>query len=344
MPSVGTFPDLAKRLREVQLLLSRLPWDFEEPAALPKLQSALEQCLHNPRQTRLTVQAVMRRLDALRDGLTTLQALETEVRDTTVEALRDAHTVVTRMASQLEGLGIQATNVEAAATRVRDKLESSAPWRGLSDLEGDLEEIRIAYRSERSKLLQEQEQRLEASRQKVRGFNGYSTLGADQSHAVLKPLAACANSTDEEAIAPSLEELKDPFVARLQRAEREAGETLDRLLVDKGEVTVTQQVDLGLHNRELNSEEDVRALQEIESRLLRWCNRETVCGFSEDSDDGDDRSRRLSARSVAAAAPVGGFAAGDGVVLSPLGAGAGRGLDEAAKTKRSASTTGWMNR
>ena len=74
------FPDLAKRLREVQLLLSRLPWDFEEPAALPKLQSALEQCLHNPRQTRLTVQAVMRRLDALRDGLTTLQALETEVR------------------------------------------------------------------------------------------------------------------------------------------------------------------------------------------------------------------------------------------------------------------------
>ena len=232
----------------------------------------------------------MRRLDALHDGLTTLQALETEVRDTTVEALRDAHTVVTRMASQLEGLGIQATNVEAAATRVRDKLESSAPWRGLSDLEGDLEEIRIAYRSERSKLLQEQEQRLEASRQKVRGFNGYSTLGADQSHAVLKPLAACANSTDEEAIAPSLEELKDPFVARLQRAEREAGETLDRLLVDKGEVTqLTQQVDLGLHNRELNSEEDVRALaQEIESRLLPLVQQGNRRGFGEDSDDGDD--------------------------------------------------------
>ncbi|MFM9104209.1 MAG: hypothetical protein ACKOPS_24005 [Cyanobium sp.] len=42
------------------------------------------------------------------------------------------------------------------------------------------------------------------------------------------------------------------------------------MLVDKGEVTqLTQQVDLGLHNRELNSEEDVRALaREIESRLL----------------------------------------------------------------------------
>ena len=126
------FHDLANRLREVQLLLSRLPWDFEEPAALPKLHSALEQCLRNTRQTRLTVQAVMRNLDALRDGLTTLQALEVEVRDTTVEALRDAHTVVTHMASQLEGLGIQATNVEAAAARALEprgqrRLPSSAP-------------------------------------------------------------------------------------------------------------------------------------------------------------------------------------------------------------------------
>jgi hypothetical protein len=264
------FPDLAKRLREVQTRLNRLPGDFQEPTALSKLQTALEQCLRNPRLTRPTVEAVLRHLDALRDGVTTLQVLEAEVNDTVVEALREAHTVVTRMASQLEGMGVQATNVEAAATRVRDKLESQEPWRGLADLDGDLEEIRAAYRSERRQLLLEQEQRLEASRQKVRGCSGYSTLGADQSHAVLKPFADCAISTDEEAIAPSLVDLKDPFVARLQRAEKEAVETLDRLLVVSGKETqLTQQVDLGLHNRELNSEEDVRALaREIESRLL----------------------------------------------------------------------------
>ena len=264
------FPDLAKRLRDVQTRLSRLPGDFQEPVALSKLQTALEQCLRNLRLTRPTVQAVLRHLDALRDGLTTLQVLEAEVNDATVTALREAHTVVTRMASQLEGLGLQATNVEAAATRVRDKLESQEPWRGLADLDGDLEEIRVAYRSERRQLLLEQEQRLEASRQKVRGCSGYSTLGADPSHAVLKPFAACVINTDEQAIAPSLVDLKDPFVARLQRAEKEAVETLDRLLVVSGKETqLTQQVDLGLHNRELNSEEDVRALaREIESRLL----------------------------------------------------------------------------
>ncbi|MCX5969635.1 MAG: BREX system P-loop protein BrxC [Cyanobacteria bacterium] len=264
------FPGVAKRLRDVQTRLSRLPWDFQEPAVLAKLQTALEQSLRNPRLTRPTVEAVLRHLDALRDGISTLQVLEAEVQDTTVEALREAHTVVTRMASQLESLGVTATNVEAAATRVHEKLDSPEPWRGLGDLEGDLDEIRAAYRSERSQLLLEQEQRLEASRQKVRGCRGFSTLGADQSHAVLKPFASCATSTDAEAIAPGLVDLRDPFVARLQRAEKVAVETLDSLLVTTGkERQLTQSVDLGLQNRELNSEADVLALaKEIEARLL----------------------------------------------------------------------------
>jgi hypothetical protein len=264
------FPDLAKRLREVQTQLGRLPWDFQQPAALEKLQTALEQCLRNPRLTRPTVQAVLRQLDALRDGLTSLQVLEAEVNDAAVAALRDAHNVQTRMANQLEGLGVRASNVEAAATRVRDKLASPEPWRGLSDLDGDLEEIRATYRSERSRLIGEQAQRIEASKQRVRGLQGFSTLSGEHSHAVLIPLNGCATQTSEDAIAPSLEELKDPFVARLQRAEREAVDKLDRLLVGTGkEKQLTQPVDLGLHNRELNSEEDVRALaREIEGRLL----------------------------------------------------------------------------
>jgi hypothetical protein len=264
------FPVVAKRLREVQTQLGRLPWDFQQPTTLEKLQTALEQCLRNPRLTRPTVEAVLRNLDALRDGINTLQVLESEVNDATVVALGDGHSVLTRMASQLEGLGVRASNVEAAASRVHDKLESPEPWRGLAELETDLEEIRAAYRSERSRLILEQEQRIEASKQRVRGLQGFSTLTGEQSHAVLVPLNGCGTETSEAAIAPSLVDLKDPFVARLQRAERESVETLDRLLVDRGGGTqLTQQVDLGLHNRELNSEEDVRALaREIESRLL----------------------------------------------------------------------------
>jgi hypothetical protein len=263
------FPGVAKRLREVQTRLNRLP-DDKHPSSLDKLQAALEQCLGNPRQTRPTVKAVLRHLDALRDGLTTLDLLEAEVTDGVVASLRKAHDVLTRMAEQLESLGVRASHVEAAATRIREKLDSPKPWRGLAELEADLDEIRNAYRRERSQLLLEQGQRLEASRQRVRGMRGFSTLTGEQSNAVLTPLTACITETDARAIAPSLVDLKDPFVARLQRAEKQALEILDRLLVVCGKDTqLTQQVDLGLHNRELSSEADVRALaREIESRLL----------------------------------------------------------------------------
>jgi hypothetical protein len=174
------------------------------------------------------------------------------------------------MAVQITALGIPATNVDAAATRIRVHLEGSEPWRNLAALEPDLEEIRSAYRSERSRLIKEQEQRLEASRERVRGCQGFSTLTADQNHEVVKPFTACATTTDELAIAPSLVDLKDPFLVKLQRAESAARIVLDGILLDTGKVTqVTQQVDLGLHNRELSSEDDVRALvKEIEDRLL----------------------------------------------------------------------------
>lgn len=264
------FPEIAKRLREVQARLSRIPSDFQEPVSLDRLQTALEVCLRNLRETRPTVLAVLRQLDALRDGITTLRAIEAEVKDDTLTALVEAHTVLDRMAVQITALGIPATNVDAAATRIRVHLEGSEPWRNLAALEPDLEEIRSAYRSERSRLIQEQEQRLEASRERVRGCQGFSTLTADQNHEVVKPFTACATTTDELAIAPSLVDLKDPFLVKLQRAESAARIVLDGILLDTGKVTqVTQQVDLGLHNRELSSEDDVRALvKEIEDRLL----------------------------------------------------------------------------
>jgi hypothetical protein len=76
--------------------------------------------------------------------------------------------------------------------------------------------------------------------------------------------------TAEVSIAPNLEALKDPFVARLQRAQKAAIETLVRLLGVSGKVARFRQLlELGLHNRELSSEADLRALtRALESRLL----------------------------------------------------------------------------
>lgn len=263
------FPKVAKTLREVQASLDRLPIDYKEPEALTKLGEALERCTANTRRTKPTVLAVKRQLDVLRDGVLLMQRYHSDLQDTTIAALRHAHEVVTYQAAQVEALGVSASNVEAAATRVREHLAGQEPWQALSTLDDDLTEISNAYRIERQRLIEAQELQVEACRQKVRGCSGYSTLTNDQAHKVLKPLTNCATATDQDAVAPTLVDLKDPFVIQLQRAEKQAIDALDGILSEQGG-PVIRQVDLKLQNRELRTREDVQALvAEIEQRLLQ---------------------------------------------------------------------------
>ena len=177
--------------------------------------------------------------------------------------------MATYQAAQIESLGVAASNVEAAATRVREHLAGQEPWQALSTLDDDLTEISNAYRIERQRLIEAQEVQVEACRQKVRGCSGFSTLTNDQAHKVLKPLTNCATATDQEAVAPTLVDLKDPFVIQLQRAEKQSIDALDGILSEQGG-PVIRQVDLKLQNRELRTREDVQALvAEIEQRLLQ---------------------------------------------------------------------------
>ena len=74
--------------------------------------------------------------------------------------------------------------------------------------------------------------------------------------------------TSVEAVAPALDELKDPFILRLERAEEEANEILDQIL-SEGDKTLITPLDLHLRGRELANADDVAALvDEIETRLL----------------------------------------------------------------------------
>ena len=74
--------------------------------------------------------------------------------------------------------------------------------------------------------------------------------------------------TSDEAVAPPLVSLRDPFVVALQRAEDEANDLLDGILSEGDQPLVTR-VDLHLRNREIATPEDVQALvDEIKQRLL----------------------------------------------------------------------------
>lgn len=262
------FPALAQKLRTVELALAELPGQHATPSQLVKLQGALEACIRTCRQTRPTVQLVKRHLDTLRDGVQFLLRTDAELTEAAIAEVRRAQAVLDYQARQLAELGVSATNVEAAATRVAVHLASERPWREVSALEDDLQEILRAYTTERQRLLQRQEEAAEAARARVKLRSGFSTLTADQNHRVLRPLGTVLTATDVDAVAPSLSALKGPFDAAVVAAEEEANEVLDDIIAAQDEKLVVK-VDLQLKNRELRTEAEVEAVvEEIRARLL----------------------------------------------------------------------------
>jgi len=262
------FPSLADKLRRVYGQLNRLPGSPKGPAVFGKLEIALEHCIRTCRQTKPTVKLVKKHLDTLRDGIQQLQVLDSELTQDAIIAVTSANRVLTNEFAQLNELGIEATNVQAAATRVQTQFEGEKPWREIAALGDDLTEIQNCYVAERQRLLQWQEQQAESRRAAVKSREGFSTLTGDQSHRVLRPLAQAMTDTSVEAIAPSLVALKDPFALALRRAEDESNEILDAILSD-GEKPTIARVDLRLRNREVATEAEVDALVgEIRARLL----------------------------------------------------------------------------
>jgi hypothetical protein len=262
------FPQQAEALRWVLARLNRLPDPPKTPAALDRLNDVLEQCVRSCRQTRPTVMLVKKHLDALRDGVQLLQVYSSELTDAAVEAVRTAASVRDYQLAQLRAENALPTECEPAAGRLTEQLGSERPWRDIAGQDDALTLLRAAYAAERQRLLEWQEQEVEQARGHIKARDGFSTLTADQSHHVLRPLADAATNTTPEAIAPALAALKDSFVLVLRRAEEKANELLDEIL-SEGSKPLIVRMDLSLRNREVADEADVEALVgEIRERLL----------------------------------------------------------------------------
>lgn len=270
--AANLFPELAKQLRGVEERLAQLPGSLEGPKIFEKLAKAFEDIVRVSRQTKRTVQLIKTHLDTLNDGVELLQLYAVELTEEAVLAVREVAKVLDHHYAQLREIGVvdgsSATNVEAAAERIGAQLKLECPWREIHTLEADVEEIRQCYIAERRRLLEWQEQESEAARLRVKRREGFSALTGEKSHAVLRPIQEAVVSTSEDALAPALIALRDPFLQSLERAEDRANEILDGVL-SEGIQKPIRRVDLGLRNREVASEEDVEALvDEIKTRLL----------------------------------------------------------------------------
>ena len=263
------FPRLAGQLRAVLTKLNRLPNAPDTPSELAELGDVLERCVASARQTKPTVKLVKRHLDALRDGVTTLRLYDAELTDDAIGAVRAADSVLRHQIAQLAATDVNATNVEAAGVRIQAQLDLDKPWRDIASLDDDLDQARNAYMSERKKLLQWQESQAEVARTRIKARTGFATLTGDQSHHVLRPLTEALTDTTAEAVAPTLVQLKDPFLLRLQKAEEEANGRLDELL-SEGEKPLIVRCNLSatIRNREITTAADIDGLvEEIRTRL-----------------------------------------------------------------------------
>jgi hypothetical protein len=258
----------AAELREVLQRFDRVPGDRDTPSELTRLNDALEHCLAKVRQTKPTVKRVKTRLDDLIDGVKLLKRFSAELTEAALVLLRNAHNVAGNQAAQLRELGALSGPALESAQRISEQLASSRPWVDAGTIQPDLDAVCGAYCSERTRLLQWQEQQAEQARARLRIRDGYSTLAAEKAHNVLRPINDSTTDTTADAIAPALRDLKDPFIVRLQAAEEAANRLLDEYL-SGGSKPMIVPVDLSLRNREIKTEADVEALvAEIRERLL----------------------------------------------------------------------------
>jgi multidrug efflux pump subunit AcrA (membrane-fusion protein) len=216
------------------------------------------------------VKALKKHLDVLGDGVVSLDIVDAELTEEAIAAVQNAYRAVSNEAVQLRAYGVEASNVEASATRIQDLLAAERPWRDIGSVATDIDEIRNAYRAERRALLEEQAAQVEAARASIKQREGFALLSGDKSNRVLKPFATVMVDTTPEAIAPSLTELRMAFESRLPRAIDDANDALDELR-SEGASTIVRPVELPGRNREIATEADVDAyLAEVRTLLLEY--------------------------------------------------------------------------
>jgi len=263
------FVPQAERLREVLSRLNRLPGSPELPKELDQLTDALGDCVKACRQTKPTVLMVRKHLDALSDGIKMLNLFDAELTEDAIDAVEKAGSAQKYQITQLCETGVLATD-DPTVELIHSHLASDRTWQDIGGLDDDLEKVRESYVAERQRLLTWQETLADEARSRLRTRPGFSTLTAEQSHRVLRPISQAPTNTTPEAIAPALSALKDTFEIQLQRAEDEANELLDEIRSEV-ETTPMRKVPLNLHNREVETEADVDALVgEIRERLMEY--------------------------------------------------------------------------
>lgn len=270
------FSEAREQLTEVQTLLRRIP-NVTQPKALDRLEKALEDCRRD-RKVDPVLKALKRHLDALRDGLTELRRLQTDLTDAVVEQIRSASAFRDVFLEQLLweaktghlGEDSEHTEVAAAATVMRERLDSKVPWESSVTLGHAEATLRATYKERRRVVLAAHQARIEDALGQLKLRDGFDTLTQDQQYQVLEHVrTGAAFNTTLEAPVPSLADLQQSSNARVKAAFEKALLQLDELRETQG-AKPTINVALALSGREIETEDALeRLLTELREQLLK---------------------------------------------------------------------------
>ncbi len=159
------------------------------------------------------------------------------------------------------------SGLEDDAAVVTSHLGAERPWKDASHLTSAIDRIRARYIEVRRALLNKQNTEADAAKARVQTRPNFGQLDADQAHRVLKPITDALVDTTDEAISPTLVEVRDRFASRIQGAEELANDRLDDELSKKMSSQVVK-VETHLRGREVANREQLQAVfKELEERI-----------------------------------------------------------------------------
>jgi len=257
------FARVRDRLTSLAERFRRLPRDTDYPETLTKLERALETCRRD-RRVEPTVLSLKRSLPALRDGLTLLRRMESDVTDEAIDILRQAEDVWKLLWPGLASMGTT-EQAHASAKTLQAHLETERPWEDTAELAPHVEVVREAYRAKRRGILDAHATKVDGVIERLKRRDGMERLDPDQRYEVLRYLSeGAASGTDDKAVAPPLEALEALLAMRRETAEAKALARLDALLG-----TPTVDVVLDFAGREIKTEADLdRVIDELRRKVL----------------------------------------------------------------------------
>jgi hypothetical protein len=257
------FARVRDRLTSLAERFRRLPRDTDYPETLTKLERALETCRRD-RRVEPTVLAVKRSLPALRDGLTLLRRMESDLTDEAIDTLRQAEDTWKLLWPGLASMGAT-EQAHASAKTIQAHLETERPWEDAGELAPHVELVRETYRAKRRGILDAHATKVDGIIERLKRRDGMERLDPDQRYEVLRYLSeGAASGTDDKAVAPPLEALEALLAMRRETAEAKALAQLDALLG-----TPTVDVVLDFAGREIKTEADLeRVIDELRRKVL----------------------------------------------------------------------------